>query len=60
VLQGPHCEIHHLEEHPTGLADDPKATKSGALRATRKLSELEQALHATMTRAGIKRKHAKE
>jgi hypothetical protein len=53
-------EIHHLEEHLKGLADDPKATERGTLRAGRKLSELEQALHATMTRAGIKRKHAKE
>jgi len=53
-------EIHHLEEHLKGLEHDPKATERGTLRSRRKLSELEQALHAAMTRAGIKRKHAKE
>ncbi|WP_010587814.1 hypothetical protein [Schlesneria paludicola] len=47
-------EIHHMEEHVNGFkADD----KGGSKRVKRKLADVETALHAVMSRAGIKRKH---
>lgn len=48
-------EMHHMEEHVNDFkADD----KGGSRRINRKMADVEKALHAMMTRADLKRKHA--
>ncbi|MDB5342341.1 MAG: hypothetical protein JWP89_718 [Schlesneria sp.] len=50
-------EIHHLEEHVDSFKADDKGTGEGSRRVKRKLSDVEDTLHALMAQAGIKRKH---
>ncbi len=50
-------EIHHLEEHVDSFKADDKGTGEGSRRVKRKLSDVEDTLHALMAQAGVKRKH---
>jgi hypothetical protein len=50
-------EFHHLEEHVDSFKADDKGTGEGSRRVKRKLSDVEETLHALMAQAGIKRKH---
>ncbi len=51
------AEMHHLEAHINGFKADDSGGKEGSRRVVRKLGEVEDALHALMARAGVKRKH---